>query len=240
VKQKRRAINFWTVRVEPYLKNSNKYRKKIIEKEIKMFGDDRSEEYYRSKIKIAKRVVEKIKTIPWIVMIGITGSVATEWPKKDDDIDFMVICQNNRMWLCRLIVILKLKFFGFKVRSFLNNKKNGLCFNLWLEEESMKIEKNRRGVLTALDILWMKPIFFKKNFYEKFLTANKWVEKYIKLNIENKLTNKTEEKNNLLSRLNIFLYRLQFLYMKNKIKKEIVARDKAYFHPQGRIRFDRI
>jgi len=240
VKQKRKAINFWTVRVKPYLKNSNKYRNKIIKKEIEMFGDDRNKKYYRQKMKIARRVVEKIRVIPWIVMIGITGSVATEWPKKDDDIDFIVICQNNRLWLCRLIVLVNLKFFGFKVRSFFRNKKNGLCFNLWLEEKSMEIEKSRRGMLTALEILWMKPIFLRKNFYNKFLAANKWVKKYIKMNIEDGLTDKKRAKNNLLSWLNLFLYRLQFLYMKNKITREVVTEDKAYFHPRGRIRFDRI
>lgn len=240
MKQKRKAINFWTVRIEPYLKNSNKYRNKIIKKEIDMFGDDRSRKYYKQKMKIAKKVVEKIRNIPWIVMVVVTGSVATEWPKKDDDIDFMVICENNRLWLCRIMVLVKLKFFGFKVRSFLKNKKNGLCFNLWLEEKSMKIEKNRRGILTALEILWMKPVFLRKNFYKKFLAANKWIEKYLKIESKEELINKTKTKNNFLDSLNMILYRLQYKYMEKRIRKEIVTSHKAYFHPQGRIRFDRI
>lgn len=240
MKKKRKAVDFWKTKVKPYLKNSYRYKNKIMEKEIEMFDDDRSKKYYRKKMKMVKKVVKKLRTIPWIMMIGITGSVATEWPKKDDDIDFMIICQNNRLWLCRLVVIAKLKLLGFRVRSFLKNKKDGLCFNLWLEEKSVEIEKSRQGMLTALEILWMKPVFIRQNLYKKFLTANNWINKYVKIENANIVFNQEKNGNKYIDYLNTIAYELQYKYMKNKIRKEIISKDKAYFHPQGKIRFDRI
>ena len=139
-----------------------------------------------------------------------------------------------------MVLLIRLNFSSFKVRSFFKNEKNSLCFNLWLEENSMKIEKSRRGLLTALEILWMKPMLYRMNFYKNFLIANKWIIKYIKIDTKGKLNRLPKKRNVLLDDLNRALYLLQYMYMKRKIKKEIVSYNKAYFHPRGRMRFDRI
>ena len=116
---------------------------------------------------MATRVAEELRKIPWITLVAVTGSVATEWPKKNDDIDFLIVCENKRLWLCRFMVVWKLILEGFKLRNFSNKKRNRLCFNLWLEEDSMEIDKKRQNILTALDIIWMKVLFERDKIFNK-------------------------------------------------------------------------
>jgi len=133
------------------------------------------------KIKKAKRLAKLIgKHFNDILMIGITGSVAAGYPKDGDDIDLMIVTKKDSLWLTRLLLRLFVLIKKIPHRGY-GKKENGneFCFNLWLEEDVLKLPKSRQNLKNAMDSILMIPILNRNSIYEKFLRENKWISKYL-------------------------------------------------------------
>ena len=64
---------------------------------------DKREKFAKAKIRKAEELAKKIsKNFKDILFLGITGSVAAGYPKKNSDIDLIVITKINRLWWTRL------------------------------------------------------------------------------------------------------------------------------------------
>ena len=205
-----------------------------------LFESDRKEMYAKPKMEIAKKATEVLAKIPLISFVGVTGSVASGWPKKNDDIDFLIICKKDSLWICRIWATVLLKINGFKMRDASVEISDSLCLNLWLDEGSLTIVKDRQNLLTGLDLVWLKLMLNRQNCWQRFLVANKWAEKYVILNKAKEVRNDTEKVGGLVTIVNWLAFGIQYWYMKRKMKGEIVSISKAYFHPKGKICFDRI
>ncbi len=120
--------------------------------------------------------VDLAKKISFVKAIILTGSTAVNNAKKYDDLDFMIICQKNTLWVTRLLLILLTKIKG-KQPSKKNN--NAWCLNLWLDESDLTIDKNRRSLYEAYEILQMNFVFDRNNYQQKFLNANSWLKDYL-------------------------------------------------------------
>jgi hypothetical protein len=234
---------FWEDKIRPIL-GKNKGLAKTLKTKLKNINlKERKKSWAKEKMAVAYRAGLILEKIPSVVFVGVTGSVASDWPKKEDDVDLLIISTNGRLWLNRIIIMLGLKLAGFELRKKNVEKTNSLCLNMWLEERSLTIEKSRRSLLTAIDLVWLKPVVNKRNYWQKFLISNKWAEKYVKMNIkysQEKREKAQEKRRGILEIVNYLAYKIQYLYMRKKIKKEIVDLDRAYFHPKGKIPFDRI
>ncbi|MBI2309576.1 hypothetical protein HYU89_01635 [Candidatus Collierbacteria bacterium] len=214
----------------------------------------------QKKLMIAKRASRVISIIPWVKMIAITGALAMENVDEKDDIDLMIITSKNRLWIVRPLVLLFVSLF-FKRRHPLSNAttnhqsggagsrsagqlithNNEICVNLWLDESALVIPEGQRNLYTAHELAQMKPIVNKEKTYEKMLIRNKWGEKFLAnfwstIQQFNNLTinNQQFATNNPLNLLNLFLFCLQFTYMKAKMTNERVSLHAAFFHPGNR------
>ena len=114
--------------------------------------------------------------IPFVKAIVLTGSTAVGNAQKEDDLDFMIICQNNRLWLTRLILILLTKF---KAKRPEKENSNAWCLNLWLDEGDLVIREERRSLYEAYEILQMNFVYDAGNLQRQFLNANSWLSKYL-------------------------------------------------------------
>ena len=114
--------------------------------------------------------------IPFVKAIVLTGSTAVNNAQKEDDLDFMIICQNNRLWLTRLILILLTKF---KAKRPEKENSNAWCLNLWLDEGDLVINEERRSLYEAYEILQMNFVYDAGNLQRQFLNANSWLSKYL-------------------------------------------------------------
>ena len=200
------------------------------------------EKYSQAKVVIAKNASKLISKIPMVKFIGITGALAMNNANKDGDIDLMVITKNNTLWLTRLCVYCILHPTSYILRRpLVIDEKDSLCLNMWLDESDLIWDKADRNIYTAHEIAQIVPLINKDNVYEKFLYLNKWILLYWPNSVKIKdLGSKMyEAKKNpisyilhLTSRLleNV-TYRLQYLYMKSKISREIVTPTRAIFHP---------
>lgn len=190
--------------------------------------------FSQRKMKIAKRATKIISLIPNVRMVGITGSLAMENAKKENDIDMIVVTKKGRLWTTRSLVYLLLKLFGFSLRKPQNSREEDkLCMNMWLDESDLVWSKSDRNAFSAHEILQIIPLFDVKGTYKRLLQKNIWALNYWPNAIEAKLSKNispiTKPRN--LSIPELIAYKAQYWYMKSKITKEVVTPTRAIFHP---------
>lgn len=228
---------------------SNKvYKDEEIEKMIKTHRlyetpPLKREAFSKEKIEKAERFVKLIKDkFKDILYIGVTGSVAAGHPNKDDDIDLIIITKKDKLWWTRL----KMRYFIYK-NSIPHRKygkqenKNELCFNFWLDQNHLRLPKNRHNLRCSVDLILMKPIMNRENIYEKFMLENKWAKKWVASGYSKK-TKLFEQNPSALQAppldrgafiffvINILLFVPQYLFMRKKIKSEEVNLGYALFN----------
>lgn len=215
------------------------YSNNQLDKFLKDFKEKKeNNNYLKEKIDKAKNIAKWIeKNLKDILFIGISGSVASGHPKKNDDIDLLIISKENSLWLSRL----KLRFLVYikKIphRKFgEKEKKDQFCFNLWLDEKGLLLPKEKRNLKNGVDLIMLKPLINKNNSYEKFLLKNKWAKKFVATGYQKRINNyvkKKEKDNNFIIKnkfLNFLCFWSQYLYMRNKITQEKINYHQAFFH----------
>lgn len=172
-----------------------------------------------------------------ILLMGISGSVASGYPKKNDDIDLIIITKNNKLWITRLKLRWKIFFNKIPHRKY-NQKENKdeFCFNLWLDESGLKFPKRRQKLQSAMDLIMMKPIFDKNNIYQKFILENEWAKKYVATGYNEKISNfqlsvSSKSVGSYLDQLiNKMFFWPQYWYMKKKVINEKINYHQAFFY----------
>lgn len=227
--------------LEERLLSAKIYREKEIRNQLRILNYKlRIRKKTNRKLNLARKLANKyLLSFGDILMVGVTGSVAAGEPGKNDDIDIMIITRKNRLWLTRLYlkwIIWKNKIphrrYGQKERG------DEFCFNLWLDETGLKLPREKRTIQSAVDLIMMKPILNREKTYEKFLMINGWAKKYVatgyqKLitNYQLRIINYKKRDNVLISMLNCLAFGGQYLYMRPKMRGEIVTLEQAFFHP---------
>lgn len=148
-----------------------KGRKKIVSLRKKR------EKWSRKKIKFAEKVAGILRLIPWIKLIGITGALAMNNADKEDDIDFLIITTQNRLWLTRGLVVSFLRLTRIYRRP--EKIKDRICPNMFLDEKHLAIPKKERDLFSAHEVCQMKPLWQKEGTYQKFLKANQWSKEFL-------------------------------------------------------------
>lgn len=197
--------------------------------------------YSGEKVLRAKRLISLLVFVPGIRMVALTGSVAAGNSKKNDDIDLLFVTSAHCLWLVRPIVITIISLF-FRRRHPQEDPAHApdaFCPNLWLDTTSLAIEKSKRSLYTAHEVLQIIPLLNKDGAYELFLKANSWTKKYLANAYGNLVTQSTStapSKDNkspvtfLLSPFNYLAYLTQYLYMLPKKTTETVTLHTAFFH----------
>ncbi len=163
--------------------------------------------FHAKKIKEAQIFANLAKKIPFVKAVVLTGSTAVGNATKDDDLDFMIICKKNTLWLTRFLLIILIKFKNKRPQPY---KANAWCMNLLLDENDLVLDQNRRSLYEAYEILQMNFLFDRDKYSELFLNANQWLRKYL-IYYENYQFNKYKKQNSF-SILNHLFFYLQKYY----------------------------
>lgn len=179
----------------------------------------------------ARRAASILSLVPWIQMVGITGSLAMQSASKKSDIDVIVVTTPNAMWLSRLAAKLLLTVFRVPQRkSGEKLEADRVCMNLWLTSNSLRI--TQKNIYTAHEIAQIVPLINKHKTYEVLLTQNKWIKAYwpnaVKFRSANAHKNLFEP---LIAPVNAVCYLIQYLHMKGTMTRERVSWGFAFFHP---------
>lgn len=125
----------------------------------------------------AKKILQKAQKIalfiskfPYVKSVGVSGSLSKGYYDNDSDIDYFIICEPNRLWICRTLLML------FK-KIFLLNSRKYFCINYFISLNQLEIEEKNR--FTATELKTLIPMQGKSDF-EKFFQENKWVNTFFK------------------------------------------------------------
>lgn len=191
-------------------------------------------------------LIAATQSISWIQGIAITGSVAVQNAISADDIDVLLICQPKRLWLVRLLLLVRAWQSGRRVIPH-HQKGNGWCFNLWLESDNLVVPKSKQSLYEAFEVIQARFVYARSGIVHEWLRQNSWVAQFIPTAYE-KLT-KSYQKHEvvhpasqparvtfnpgasvLLDWLNVMAYMLQAIYRLVRYGERPKPISAAFFH----------
>ena len=119
-------------------------------------------------MRIARFVTHIIKRFPFVRAVFLSGELSKNISSDNGDIDYMIVTEKNRLWICRTLLIL------FKKIFLLDNKKY-FCVNYFIDEDHLEL--NEKNIFTATEIAHLKPLH---NFelFSRYIQANKWIKNF--------------------------------------------------------------
>lgn len=190
------------------------------------------------KLRLARGISSVLSKIPTIRLMGVSGSLALGSCHPNDDIDFFIVCKKNTVWTTRLFSVIFLKLKGLYRED--NNFKDKICLNMIID--NYHFAESRRDLYTAFEIAKLLPVFSKDQAYDKMISSNSWIKKYMP-NVSAGIyinTSSFESASKLISYLFLAMERtgfekiakiIQLLYMKKRTNEEISDHFLA-FHPR--------
>jgi hypothetical protein len=117
---------------------------------------------------VAQRYGAWIARLPLVRMVGVTGALAMNNARPDDDIDLFILSQPGRLWLSRLLVLGVVKLAA--------RQGYVLCPNFFLSTDHLRLSE--RNLFTAHEVVQMIPLE-RNRWYEAFIDANGWVTDFL-------------------------------------------------------------
>jgi hypothetical protein len=193
---------------------------------------------WATRVRDSKEIIESnmptftlLGKIPWILLLGVSGSVAAYNATALSDVDIFIIVRKNRLWLTRLFVVLLLKFTGKYPMK--DGEPGKICPNLYIDEDRMLWKKENQNVYIAQDILLLQPIINKYNIYLRFIKANNWVFSYfgnMVFELPSRMKKSWVGESFVLDFIDTVLMKIQTRYMKKKKTTEIVHKNFLHFN----------
>ena len=122
----------------------------------------------KKRILIARFITHIIKRFPFVRGVFISGDLSKGVATPSSDIDYVIITEPRRVWICRTILML------FK-KVFLLNSKKYFCLNYYVDANNLSLDE--RNYYTATEIAHLKPVYNLPLFL-KYLNANNWILEY--------------------------------------------------------------
>lgn len=133
----------------------------------------------QKKLLLAERMVKFLSFIPSILLIGISGSLAMNNAKEEDDIDLFLIVKRNTLWTTRLLALLILELFHIRRRKQTTRTQNTVCLNMIIDENALAFSKDKQDIYIAHEIAQLKPLFDRNNAYHRLLAENSWIKNFM-------------------------------------------------------------
>ena len=128
------------------------------------------------KWKKTKRMVKLLQMIPFIRLVVASGSLAMDNPKKESDIDLLIITRTGRIWTCRGLTTLFIHCLGQRRHGLLT--KDRFCLNHYLTDQSLKIPL--ASLYNAQTYAHLVPLWeTEPGLYKRFQRANQWLKDYL-------------------------------------------------------------
>jgi hypothetical protein len=117
---------------------------------------------------VARRYGEIIARLPFVRLVAVSGALAVHNAVPRDDIDFFLLVEPQRLWLCRLFVLVVVRFAAARGHD--------LCPNYLLSTSRLAL--GERNLFTAHEAVQMVPLDGSP-WYDAFLEANQWVRTFL-------------------------------------------------------------
>lgn len=126
--------------------------------------------------KKARWVIRMLQSVPFIRLVMLSGSLAINNPRKESDIDLLIVTQAGRIWTCRAITTLLIHSLGQRRHGQLT--KNRFCLNHYITTQSLKIPLF--SLYNAQTYAHLIPAWqAEPGLYKNFQKANRWIKNYL-------------------------------------------------------------
>ncbi|MDO8565630.1 MAG: hypothetical protein Q7S04_00400 [Candidatus Moranbacteria bacterium] len=156
-----------------------------------------------SKLKRMRRLVFLLDYIPYIRMIGATGSLAMKQGTRKSDWDMFVVLRSGKIWTGRTLLTGFLHLIGKRRHG--RKIQDRACLNYFVTDDNLKI--CNRDLFTAHIFHFFIPLLHFPLF-QKFELKNHWIREYRPNFIPAELPSRWTVKENIRTR-----------YIKNKIER---------------------
>jgi len=194
----------------------------------------RKQEQSTRYLRKARFLVQVLKLIPWIKLVGISGGLAMDNAQESDDIDLFIITAKNRLWISRFLALGLLSLTGQRRKVGASDKKiaGKLCLNILLEED--RLAQPNKDIYLAHEVLQMKVLWQRDGIYQKYLEDNSWALRFLPNWIGNSREKARKSKNSHNTILNVFenlAKKFQLKIMQEPKGMERIENGALYFHP---------
>lgn len=112
----------------------------------------------------AYQVSKLIGKFPYVRAVMLSGSLSKDYMEEDSDIDYFIVTEPGRLWICRTLLIL------YKKIILLNSHEN-FCVNYFVDTDHLEIED--KNIFTATEVSFVVPTY-NYEVYQAFREQNTW------------------------------------------------------------------
>jgi predicted nucleotidyltransferase len=135
------------------------------------------------KWKKTRRMVKLLQLVPYIRLIVVSGSLAMNNPKKESDIDLLIMTKAGRIWTCRGLTTLFIHCLGQRRHGLLTEDR--FCLNHYLTDQSLKVPL--ASLYNAQTYAHLVPLWeAEAGLYKQFQRANQWLKDYLVFYLQSK------------------------------------------------------
>jgi len=133
----------------------------------------------QQKWKITRRVVGWLTWLPFVRMIGGSGSLAMFNTDEESDLDLFVVTGRKRIWTTRLGLLIVSQLSGRRRKYWNVVAPDKICLNHFVTEDSLLMDREIRNLYTAQLYAKFVPLF-GTGVYKEWWEANLvWIRKWI-------------------------------------------------------------
>lgn len=125
------------------------------------------------KLRRMRRLARVMSFLPYVRMIGATGSLSFKHGKADSDWDMFIVFARGRIWIARTILTLFLH--GIGKRRHGNKVADRACLNYFVTEDNLEIWV--KDLYSAHEYRSLIPLY-DANIYGRFEAANAWIREF--------------------------------------------------------------
>jgi len=129
--------------------------------------------------KLWKRVARHLfifRITPFLRLVAVGNTLAMGWPKKNSDIDLLVVAPRNRLFTTRFFLTFWSQIFG--IRRHGRKIAGRFCLSFFLAGNSLDLEKLKIADNDIYLAFWAATLIPIHGDSTEFFAANNWIRKY--------------------------------------------------------------
>jgi hypothetical protein len=131
------------------------------------------------KWKLARRLVRRLRYVPFVRMIAGSGSLTYNNTHPDSDLDLFIVVRHGRIWTARLLLLTLAQLMGRRRKYWNVKAPDTLCLNHYVTDTTLLISPEIQTIYTAMQYIHFT-VLSGEALYQRFLVTNRdWLKQWV-------------------------------------------------------------